>query len=165
MGEKTKRVKEEMSGLSREDGIAIENLKRNIEKKKEMISRQRDYKVADNLEDLLFTTMDIKDEYLSYGPSVLVKDLTTECLIVKGLTVLQLKILEDVEIEAHVHKPQSQTLYVNEGKIVDLISKITFNAGTSFFAPANNQHKIKYLKGAMVTIVYLPNLEIIKENS
>lgn len=143
----------------------IHKIKQKIQLTNEMIARQRNYKLADNLPHLEFIDFAGQDKYIEYTKNLLVKDLTSDCLTIEGLTILQLKALEDCTSISHIHANQSQTIYVKKGKIIDLVSKITFVKGQSFFTPSNNIHTIKYLKGAIVTIVYLPNLEIIEEKN
>lgn len=134
-----------------------------IKAKKEIIKRLRTLKVSDNLPNLVFNSVEEKDEtYIQYMNHFLVKDITKTCIREEGeLTILKVIANKNIEINSHEHTTQSQTIYINEGVIVDLTTGLSFTKGQSFFSPKKQNHKLKYLKDTIATVVFLPNLELI----
>jgi len=137
--------------------------KKTIDTKKKLIDKLKNYKVADNLPNLEFKKSKLIDNFLKYQSNFLVKDLTVQCK--SELTILEIEALKDTEFKEHVHIYQSQTIYIKEGSILNLTNNAPFEKlyvkGESFFTSKKSPHRIKYLKGTKVLIVFLPNLEII----
>ena len=148
-----------MKNLSRFQEIKA-NFNSDIIAKQELAEKiRKNYKVADNFVELKFGTAELQNNFLLYTNSLLVKDVSSNCA--EDITILLVKALKDVEFSEHVHVNQSQTIYVKKGKIINMVDSLSFTKGQSYFTSKKNPHKVKYLKGAEVLIVYLPNLEII----
>ena len=135
------------------------NFENNIKVKEKLVERLNNYKVSDKLPDLRFKDTTLIENYLLYAESLLIKDIAANCQV--GLTILKVKALKDIEFKEHTHIYQSQTVYVEKGQIINLKDNMSFTEGQSYFTSKKNAHKIKYLEGAEIIIVYLPSLEII----
>ena len=134
-----------------------------IESKNELVKKILGYSISDELKGLFFDTKKIDSEgYIKYMDGLFIKNLTTEDLEKEKVSIFKIKVTKNVEVALHSHKKQSQTLFVVNGKIISLDNDMSFSEGQSFFVQKNKKHSLKYIKGTVVTVVYLPNLEKIK---
>lgn len=140
----------------------LQEVNSRAKEKRKIVNRIKNYKISNNLPILDFKRGPLDNGYLYYKQAFSVKDITNNCTDEgNNLTILKVLATDNIELDSHDHITQSQTIYVNKGTIVDLSTGLAFTKGQSFFNPKQKKHTLKYLKGTMATIVFLPNLETI----
>ena len=129
--------------------------------KNKVIEDMKQLVVAKNHKILDFTDVDM-DGFTEYLEGMKIRNITSALQHILGVTLLQVQVSKEIDFEWHEHEGQSQTIYVMQGKLLDLENNILFKANESYFVSKAHSHKIKYYAGAEALIVYLPSLNIVR---
>lgn len=124
--------------------------------KKQLVDDFRTYRIT--------KSSDIKlpiDQYCKNTVAGLaIKDVTSNEQKIIGATIFHIIVEKDVEFNAHDHS-QSQIINVTKGNgIFDYSSGIIFNEGKSLFINRNLVHRVKYLAGTELLLIFLPSIEV-----
>lgn len=128
------------------------------DKKRQVCERLKKLIVADGMALLDFSTKD-KNGFVEYEKGLFVRDITSYVGAQVGLTSLHLMVKYDMEISSHEHIDQNQYIYVKNGQIYDLRTKITYVKGEGFPVSKKLVHHLKYFSGSEYLITFMPNLE------
>lgn len=100
---------------------------------------------------------------IEYIDKVFMQDLSTDEQVRLGLNVFHVTIDKTTSSPLHFHEARSQLLFIIKGSIYDDVTKMSFNAGESYFISKRNKHSIKYLEGSELLFIYMPSLTVMKE--